>query len=191
MGTNKGSLNSFNSSFANGTSDREAYPKRWIGVLVQINTEKKVAQRLQKLGYECYVPTQIEIHQWSDRKKRIERVIIPMVVFILIEESQEKTIRDFSFIYKLISYPGTTNAAIIPATQIEQLKTLLQNAESQASFSSNTFHIGDRVNIMQGPLKGLTGLVIQENGNSLFILEIELLGCVKLKIDKSILVPIY
>lgn len=43
-------------SLVRGTNDREAHPKRWIGVLVQINTEKKVAQRLQKLGYECYVP---------------------------------------------------------------------------------------------------------------------------------------
>lgn len=47
-------------SLVRGTNDREAHPKRWIGVLVQINTEKKVAQRLQKLGYECYVPTQFE-----------------------------------------------------------------------------------------------------------------------------------
>ena len=84
-------------SFVKGTNDREACPKRWIGVLVQINTEKKVAQRLQKLGYECYVPTQFEIHQWSDRKKRIERVVIPMVVFILIGKSQEKNNSRFLF----------------------------------------------------------------------------------------------
>ena len=28
-------------SVANGTTDREAYPKRWIAVLVQMCTEKK------------------------------------------------------------------------------------------------------------------------------------------------------
>lgn len=28
-------------SFANGTNDREACPKRWIAVLVQMNCEKK------------------------------------------------------------------------------------------------------------------------------------------------------
>lgn len=30
-------------SFANGTNDREAHPKRWIAVLVQMNCEKKTA----------------------------------------------------------------------------------------------------------------------------------------------------
>lgn len=174
-------------SFANGINDREACPKFWIAALVQMNCEKKIAIRLKKLGYECYVPIQIEMRQWSDRKKRIERIVIPMVVFILIDESQEKTIRDSSFIHKFVSYPETTNAAIIPSIQIERLKALLKNAESTVSFSSDTFHIGDRVIIMQGLLKGLTGPVIQKNGESLFILKIELLGCAKLIIDKSIL----
>ena len=55
------------------TTDREAHPERWVAALVQMCTEKKVGDRLTKLGIENYVPTQTEIHQWSDRKKKIER----------------------------------------------------------------------------------------------------------------------
>ncbi len=29
-------------SFVNGTNDREAYPKRWIAALVQMNCEKNL-----------------------------------------------------------------------------------------------------------------------------------------------------
>ena len=57
-------------SFANGTNDREAHPKFWIAALVQVNCEKKTATRLGKAGYDTYIPTQQEIHQWSDRKKK-------------------------------------------------------------------------------------------------------------------------
>ena len=57
-------------SLVNGTNDREAHPKRWIAVLVQVNCEKKTATRLGKVGYETYIPTQQEVHQWSDRKKK-------------------------------------------------------------------------------------------------------------------------
>ena len=39
-------------SFANGTNDREAHPKRWIAVLVQMNCEKKTATQLGKAGYD-------------------------------------------------------------------------------------------------------------------------------------------
>ena len=48
-------------SFVNGTNDREAYPKRWIAVLVQMNCEKKASTLLNKSGYETYIPIQQEI----------------------------------------------------------------------------------------------------------------------------------
>ncbi|MCS2958413.1 hypothetical protein NXX53_17930 [Bacteroides salyersiae] len=35
-----------------------------------MNCEKKTATQLGKAGYETYIPTQQEIHQWSDRKKK-------------------------------------------------------------------------------------------------------------------------
>lgn len=39
----------------------------------------------------------------------------------------------------------------------------------------------------KGNLKDIEGYVIQENSNSILVLEIELIGCVKLIIDKSFL----
>ena len=66
----------------NGTDDREARSKRWVAALVQVRSEKAVGKKLESLGIENWVPTQMEIHQWSDRKKKIERVVIPMIVFI-------------------------------------------------------------------------------------------------------------
>ena len=90
-------------SFVNGTSDREAYPKYWIAVLVQMCTEQKVSTKLNKLGITNYVPTQTEIHQWSDRKKKIERIVIPMVVFVQVDKEIEKSLITYSFIYKFIS----------------------------------------------------------------------------------------
>ena len=71
-----------NNSFVNGINDREACPKRWVAALVQMNCERKVAARLDKMGIENYVAIQKEEHQWSDRRKKIERVVIPMVVFV-------------------------------------------------------------------------------------------------------------
>ena len=77
-----GTFSDTKATVANGTTDREAYPKRWFAVLVQMCTEKKVGEKLNKMKIENYVPTQQEIHLWSDRKKKIDRVVIPMVVFI-------------------------------------------------------------------------------------------------------------
>ena len=88
-------------SFVNGTNDGEAYPKRWVAVLVQMNCEKKVASKLDKLGVTNYVPIQKEEHQWSDRKKTIERVVIPMIVFVYLSSNEEDDFRKLPFILKV------------------------------------------------------------------------------------------
>ena len=94
-------------SFANGTNDREAHPKRWIAVLVQMNCEKKTATQLGKAGYETYIPTQQEIHQWSDRKKKVNRLIMPMVVFVRATVNEEEWLRNQSYIFRLLALPGS------------------------------------------------------------------------------------
>lgn len=163
MGTSKSNLHSCRESFVNGTNDCEACPKRWIAVLVQVNCEKRTATRLKKVGYDTYIPTQQEVHQWSDRKKRVARLIIPMVVFVHATVREEEWLRDQSYIHKLLALPGTDEdkkgfATTIPDYQIERLKFLLENAETEVTIVSN-FKVGDSVRVASGPLKGLEGVV--------------------------------
>ena len=139
------------------TTDREAHPVRWVAALVQMCTEKKVGDRLKKLGIENYVPTQTEIHQWSDRKKKVERVVIPMVVFVRVDEATERTLRMQSFIRKILTYPGQKAAAVIPDDQIDRLKFMLKQADSPVELMPENLRIGDRVRIARGALKGLEG----------------------------------
>ena len=119
--------------------------------------EKKVGERLTKLGVENYVPTQTEIRQWSDRKKKVERVVIPMVVFVHTDEKTERSLRMHSFIRKILTYPGQTAAAVIPDDQIERLKFMLKQADSPVELMPENLRVGDRVRIARGALKGLEG----------------------------------
>ena len=145
------------SSFVNGTNDREAYPKRWVAALVHTNCEKKVATKLEKLGIENYVAIQKEEHQWSDRKKKTDRIVIPMVVFVRLAKEEEDEFRRLPFIMKFITYPGAEELATpIPDEQIEQIQFLLRHSESPVTFSAH-IEIGDAVRIVKGPLKGFIG----------------------------------
>ncbi len=164
--------------FVDVTSDREARPKYWVAVLVQMCTEKKVGERLAKLNIESYVPTQKEVHQWSDRKKYVERVVIPMVVFVRVDEVLEKQLKTYSFIYKLLSYPGSKNAAVIPEEQIESLKFMLNHADSSVVLNNNLLQIGEEVRIVRGSLKGLEGeLHVVDMDKMMVAIRIECLGC--------------
>lgn len=179
-------------SFANGTNDREAHPKRWIAVLVQVNCEKKTATRLGKAGYDTYIPTQQEIHQWSDRKKKVDRLILPMVVFVRATETEEEWLRNQSYVYKLLAMPGSDEAkrkfAIpIPDYQIERLKFLLENAESKVTIVSN-LKVGDAVRVVSGPLRELEGVISEaDEKGSIVGIHIDGLGYACVKIDKMYL----
>ena len=193
MGTSKSNLNSCVESLVNGTNDREACPKRWIAVLVQVNCEKKTETRLGKVGYETYIPTQQEVHQWSDRKKKVDRLIMPMVVFVRATEHEEEWLRNQSFIHKLLALPGSDEdkkkfATPIPDNQIERLKFLLKNAESEVTIVSN-FKVGDSVRITFGPLKGLEGVVSDADEKSSIVgIQIDGLGYACVKIAKNYLI---
>ena len=172
------------SSFVNGTNDREAYPKRWVAALVHTNCEKKVATKLEKLGIENYVAIQKEEHQWSDRKKKIDRIVIPMVVFVRLAKDEEDRFRRLPFIIRFISYPGAEELATpIPNEQIESLKLLLANAESNVVFTEN-IEIGDAVRIINGPLKGLYGFCCGLNHSEIAI-HVELLGYAMVHVHMS------
>ena len=172
-------------SLVNGTNDREAYPKRWVAALVQMNCEKKVASKLDKLGITNYVPIQKEVHQWSDRKKIIDRIVIPMVVFVHLTPNEEDEFRKLPFILKFITYPGSEELATpIPDEQIVNLRALLEKATNKVCFESITIRNGDKVKVVSGPLEGMHGLVINENaGATYLVLQIDILGCAKLQIE--------
>ena len=162
-------------TFVNGTNDREAYPKRWLAALVHTNCEKKVASKLDKLGIENYVAIQTEEHQWSDRKKKIDRVVIPMVVFVRLSKNEEDSFRRLPLIIKFLTYPGAKELATpIPDEQIEQLRYLLDHSESPVNFCNN-IKIGDAMRITAGPLKGLMGWCCGID-NSEIAIHLDLLG---------------
>lgn len=186
--TSGGKVYDKDSSFVDVTNDREACPKRWIALLVQTNCEKVTASRLQKAGYETYVPVQQEIHQWSDRKKKVDRLVIPLIVFIRATVQDETWLRNQTYIHKLLAMPGSKEysckfATPIPDEQIDRMKFLLENAETEVTFVGN-LKVGDAVKVAAGPLKGLEGVVIDtDEKTSVVGVLIDCLGYACVRVD--------
>jgi len=186
MNVGKNSFQSLQEPIVNGTTDREAHPERWIAALVQSCTEKRVGERLDKLHIENYIPTQTEIRQWSDRKKKIDRIVIPMVVFIHTDEITERRLRLQTYIRKILSYPGQYQAAVIPDDQIDRLKFMLRHADTQVDLIDQNLQVGQQVRIVRGPLKGLEGeLCYVEAEKPMVAIRIECLGYACVNVSKG------
>ena len=92
-------------SSVNGTDDREAHPKFWIALYTRPRSEKKVRAYLDSIGIENFLPVQYQLRQWSDRKKLVEVVVIPMVIFVSADASEIPNITHNSLIIKAFTPP--------------------------------------------------------------------------------------
>lgn len=165
---------------ANVTNGSEAYPKRWIAVLVQSNCEKTSATKLNKLGYETWIPVKTEIHKWSDRKKKIDRLILPMVLFVRISPNEENWLRNQKFILKLLALPGSIEAkrnfaSSIPDQQLEDFRFMLAHSEDEVTIETE-LEVGMKVKLKSGPFAGATGHICKIKKNKKIVLGIPI-GC--------------
>lgn len=166
------------------TDDREARQKYWIAVYTRPKSEKKASSILNHIGIETYIPIQTEIRQWSDRKKKVEVVIIPNIIFAHIRESDIKAVRQNYLITKILSNPGHKEPARIPIEQIERLRFMLKESDTPVSFRALSFNKHDSVKVIRGNLKGLTGIVERiSNTRSFLIVHFDLLGGAMVEID--------
>lgn len=172
----------------NGTDDREAHSKFWIAAYTRPKSEKKAATELETNPLHpivTYVATQILTREWSDRKKRIESVVIPMVIFAKVSGEEDiLEVKKHHLIRKVITFPGRKDPAHIPNKQIEQLKLMLTESKEPVEFVEGNFRMYDKVKVVRGNLVGLEGVVQRtSDGQSFIIITIDLLGGAKVEID--------
>lgn len=78
-------------------------------------------------------------------------------------------------------------ATPIPDYQIDRLKFMLENAETEVTIVSN-LEVGDTVRVIFGPLRGLEGVVCEsDDKHSIVGVLIDIFGCACVKIPKSYL----
>lgn len=110
---------------------------------------------------------QTEKRVWSDRIKKVDNVIIPsMCFFHLVCNTKKEVSRKLlsvlkePYILKILTMPGSSAPAVIPDNQIQQLKYMLNYADSPVLFSEGRhFKKGDRVRVCRGKLKDFEGYV--------------------------------
>lgn len=176
-----------------GVGDAVGVEKRhWFVAIVNNNTEKVSAERLKKLGIDCYLPIQTEIRVWKNGKKaKIDRVVIPSTIFIYCSERKRREVVTFPFIKRFMTNKARTSVnsvntplAIIPSAQIKRLKFMLGQSDIPVSVSQRPYSIGDKVRVVRGSLMGLEGMVIDlKSAKSELVVSLDFFGCAKLSID--------
>lgn len=180
----KSNLNSVSS--VNGTDDREACSKSWIAIYCRPRSEKKVAESLTKKGLKFYLPIQKQFRKWNDRMKKVDIVIIPMIVFVENNSIHMSELIKIPNVIKIFSAPGSKHPAIISDYEISKLRFILGQSDIPVEYDPSIFKVDDSVRVVRGNLMGLTGKVLEsEKGMTELIVNLPLMGGVKVRIEKQ------
>jgi len=159
--------------------------KRWLAAYVKMHHEKRVRDRLTAMGIENFLPVQEEVRQWSDRKKKVERVLIPMMIFVRVDTQEQRSVITHPSVLRYLTLRGEHTPTEIPAEQMERFRFMLDHSDSAVSFSAGELQPGEKVRVIKGPLAGLEGELITVEGKSRIVIRIHQLGCAEVEINAS------
>ena len=140
-----------------GTGEGVAHSKRWYVALVRMHHEKKVSERLSKMGIDSFVPVQQQIHQWSDRRKLVDTVLLPMMVFVHVTPKERMEVLSFSTVSRYMVMRGESTPAVIPDEQMARFRFMLDYSDEAVCMNDSPLARGEKVRVIKGPLSGLVG----------------------------------
>jgi len=146
--------------------------KNWYILYTYSKCEKKVAQQIQRLGIDYYLPTTIEERKWSDRIKRVEVPLFPNYLFVHTTLSYIDPIKEIKGVFRFVSFDK--KLATIKQEEISQLQNLLKS-KVRLSVTSQRFEVGQVVSIERGKLAGMQGTFVRFQGKNHLVVEFKML----------------
>lgn len=146
----------------------------WFVVYTKPKWEKKVAEKLNQIGIECYCPLITQVKQWSDRKKKIEVPLFNSYVFVHLANTDRNSVFQIAGVVRYLFWLG--KPAIVRDEEINIIKTNLK-APNISDVSVSTIQVGDRIKLDSGVFSNQNAIV-QEVSKTHYILVLESLGCV-------------
>jgi len=186
-GDTEGSVAAFPPGESAGAAGR-----RWFIAILNSRSEKATAERLTRLGVENYLPTQDEVRVWRNgRRARVERVVIPSVIFVRCTEPERREIVSLPYINRFMTNKAGSSAvtggkplATVSDDEIHRLKFMLGQSDIPVTITDRPYRVGDRARVVRGCLKGLEGEVIAVSpSQSELTIGLEHIGYARLVID--------
>lgn len=118
------------------------------------------------MGIENFLPVQQEVHQWSDRRKVVERVLLPMMIFVHVDIYEQKEVLTLGSISRYMVLRGESTPAVIPDEQMHRFKFMLDYSDEAINMSTSPLSPGAKIQVIKGPLSGLQGELVTVNGKS-------------------------
>jgi transcription antitermination factor NusG len=154
----------------------------WFAILARTGREKSATLLLENNGYECYLPTIKITRQWSDRLKEIELPLFPGYLFCRMNSHDRLPVLTTPGVVQIVG----VGKSPIPIEE-QEIAAIQRVGKSGISIMPWPYlQVGNVARIENGPLRGLSGIVIRIKSGLKLVLSVSLLQrSVAVEIDRS------
>ncbi len=158
--------------------------EHWYVLMVKPQHERTVAAHLAAKGIEEYAPMYIARRQWSDRVKQVAMPLFPGYVFCKTSLDCRTAVLQTTGVLGMVSFGGVP----APVPESELFAIMRMTSSGLPIEPMEYLRRGETVRVIDGPLRGLSGRVLQCEGRTRVVVGIDLLQrSVAVEVDRCCL----
>jgi transcription antitermination factor NusG len=142
--------------------------RNWYALYLRSRFEKKVFKDLEEKNVESFLPLIEEVHVWSDRKRKVQEPLFRGYVFVKTDLLDRYTILEINGVVRFVGIKE--KPSLIPEEQIEWLRRVIDKPEHVKR--EQYLDVGERVQVIAGPLKGVEGIIKQFRGETRVVISL-------------------
>jgi transcription antitermination factor NusG len=144
----------------------------WHAIWTRSRAEKSVHDQLVQKRIEAFLPTVRRLSRWKDRQKEIAWPLFPGYCFARFDSTRLLDVLTCTGVAQVILQDG--KPAPIPSAEIDAIQRLV---ETHYKFDPCPFlKEGDDVEVVHGPLEGVSGRLIRKGPNARLVLAITMIN---------------
>jgi transcription antitermination factor NusG len=145
--------------------------RRWFAAYTTSCHEKSVVEHCHVRAIDCFLPTYRSARRWKNGcTVNLERPLFPGYVFVRMNLTHRVRVLDVPGVVSIVG--AARQPTPLPDADVEALRNgvHLLSAEPHSYLSA-----GDKVKIRNGPLAGMTGILVRRKNSLRVVLTLELI----------------
>jgi transcription antitermination factor NusG len=129
--------------------------------------EIKIRDWLTARGIEAFVPTTCSESRSAGGKRTVEKPVAPNLVFVRTDkETACSFVAEMGLPMQYIIDCATHKMMVVPDKEMEDFRRVFDLSTDRGGLLGQPLHLGDRVRITRGALRGVEGFVLELMGKT-------------------------
>ena len=156
----------------------------WVVVHARPRCEKKIAEYLDRQGFQCYLPLRRKTHRYGNRERVFMSPLFSGYLFCVLGESHRSTVAQNRHVANVLD-------VLDQAMLVEQLRQV-ESALAGGQIAEVLPYLvsGHRVRVSHGPLRGVEGVIQRVKGQTRVIINVDMIRqAMAVEVDSAMLEP--